>query len=343
MDSFSRRSFLKKSTLAAAGLAVGGDLALAARPAAALASHDKSQLLDKFQGVYNFLTTPFLSNYELDGDGVRKNVAYHAKARTKRMVIMVGGGLGELYHMDSDTQGALAEAAVAGSQGRLPVVVGAGGGFGQALKMARNAERAGADAVMIFPGRYPIENADGHYEYFRRVAESVDIPALAYPQRKFEFWADVLARLAELPNMIGFKDGTGGITTGQDLSTLIPKRLLWVAEGEGHAMQAYPFGCRAYTTAVATFVPEASRVFWEAGVAGKMEEMKRIYDERIEPVMKVRSLREGYGASGIKVALEELGRAGGPVLPPGTQVLPEDRAKLGEIVRKYAEKPSYAN
>ena len=86
-------------------------------------------------------------------------------------------------------------------------------------------------------------------------------------------------------------------------------------------------------------VPEASRVFWEAGVAGKMEEMKRIYDERIEPVMKVRSLREGYGASGIKVALEELGRAGGPVLPPGTQVLPEDRAKLGEIVRKYAEKP----
>ena len=98
----------------------GRDLALAARPAAALASHDKSQLLDKFQGVYNFLTTPFLSNYELDGDGVRKNVAYHAKARTKRMVIMVGGGLGELYHMDSDTQGALAEAAVAGSQGRCP-------------------------------------------------------------------------------------------------------------------------------------------------------------------------------------------------------------------------------
>ena len=343
MNSFSRRSFLKNSTLAAAGLVVGGDLGLAGRPAALLAGHDKSPLLERFQGVYNFLTTPFLSNYQLDADGVRRNVAYHARARTKHMVIMVGGGLGELYSMEPDTQKGLAEAAVAGSQGRLPVVVGAGGGFGLALKMAKNAEQAGADAVMIFPGRPRMENAEGHYQYFRRVAESVDLPVLAYPQRKFEFWADVLARLSELPNVIGFKDGTGGITTGQALSSLIPKRLLWVAEGEGHAMQAYPFGCRAYTTAVATFVPEASRAFWEAGVSGRTEEMKRIHDRRIEPVMKVRSLREGYGLSGIKVALEELGRAGGPVLPPGTPVVPEDRAKLREIVHKYAENPSYGD
>lgn len=339
MRPFSRRSFLKKSTVAAVGLAVGENLGTAVAEARTPAAHDRARLLEKFQGVYNFLTTPLLSSYQLDSDGVRKNVAFHAEAGSKHMVIMVGGGLGELYRMSSDTQKALAESAVAGSQGRLPVVVGAGGGFGLALKMAGNAERAGADAVMIFPGRYPIENAAGHYEYFRRVAESVEIPVLAYPQRKFDFWADVMSRLAELPNVIGFKDGTGGIATGKALSSLIPKRLLWVAEGEGHAMQAYPFGCRAYTTAVATFVPEASRAFWEAGVSGNMEDVKRIYDQRIEPVMKVRSLRNGYGISGIKIALEELGRAGGPVFPPGTQVQPEDRAELGEIARKYAEQP----
>lgn len=309
---------------------------LLSRPLSAPGSW-KEELFERLQGVHNFLTTPFLANYDLDVEGVRGNVAYHARASTRNMVIVVGGGLGELHRLGPDEQKALAEAAVAGARGRLPVVVGGGGGFGLALEMARNAQNARADALLLFPVCHPYEDAEGQYEYFRKVATSVDIPVLLYPQGQFDFWPEVLALLAELPNVIGFKDGTGGTRTGKALNSMIPNRLLWIAEGETHALKAVPFGARAYTSAVATFVPEATRAFWQAGVSGDSTRMREIYATHIEPVMKVRSHRKGYGISGIKVAPEALGRAGGPVRPPGTQVLTEDRAKIGEIARKYSE------
>ena len=51
----------------------------------------------------------------------------------------------------------------------------------------------------------------------------------------------------------------------------------------------------------------------------------------------VRAVKPGYHVSGIKVALEVLGRAGGPVRPPGRLVSAEDRPKIAAIARKYAE------
>jgi dihydrodipicolinate synthase/N-acetylneuraminate lyase len=112
---------------------------------------------------------------------------------------------------------------------------------------------------------------------------------------------------------------------------------VWIAEGETHALEALPAGSRAYTTAVATFVPAACREFWKLGVAGDRAGMEAVLKKRIEPIVKVRGVKSGYGVSGIKVALEALGRSGGIVRPPGMQVQPEDRAVIAEIARNHSE------
>ena len=98
-----------------------------------------------------------------------------------------------------------------------------------------------------------------------------------------------------------------------------------------------PAGARAYTTAVAVFVPTACREFWRHGVAGRVDEMNSVLKTKIEPVLVLRGVKPGYGISGIKVGLEALGRAGGPVRPPGTPVAEEDREKIAEIARRYSE------
>jgi 5-dehydro-4-deoxyglucarate dehydratase len=294
-------------------------------------------LLRKLQGVHNFLTTPFHPNYDLDAEGLRKNVAHHATSGVQDMTIVVGGGLGELFTLDAHEQKAMAEAAVAGAEGRLPVVVGAGGGYGTALRMARNAVQAGADALLLFSPPYGSRDPEGAYQYFKAVAESVSIGVLLYPRGKEEHWAATIRRLAEIPNVIGFKDASGGVEIGKSLGELIPDRFLWVAEGEGHAAKALPAGGRGYTTAVAVFVPKACREFWRHGVAGRVAEMNAVLREKIEPVVRLRSVKPGYGISAIKVALEALGRAGGPVRPPGTAVRSEDRERIAKIARKFSE------
>lgn len=300
-----------------------------------------AELREALRGVHNFLTTPFRADLSLDADGLRRNVAYHASRDASHepggMTVVAGGGLGELFTMDAAEQRVMADAAVAGSAGRLPVVVGAGGGYRLAMRMAENAEKAGADAILLFSPPYGAESADGAYAYFRAVAESVRLGVIAYPRGKEEYWPEVLKRLAGIPNVIGFKDPTGGTSIGQALGSLIEERLLWIAEGEAHALDALPAGSRAYTTAVATFVPNACREFFKHGIAGERAKMRATLESRIDPVVRVRSLRPAYGISGIKVALEALGRAGGPVRPPGTNVAREDRETIAGIAHKCSE------
>jgi dihydrodipicolinate synthase/N-acetylneuraminate lyase len=137
--------------------------------------------------------------------------------------------------------------------------------------------------------------------------------------------------------VLGFKGGDIGL--GRDLGSLLPDRLVWVAEGENPALDAFPAGARAFSSPVAAFVPDACHEFWKSGVAGDRRGTREILRTRIEPILKVRTVKPGYGISGLKVALEALGRAGGPVRPPGTPVLDEDRPVIAELARKHSEAP----
>jgi dihydrodipicolinate synthase/N-acetylneuraminate lyase len=219
----------------------------------------------------------------LDTKGLQKNVAHHARAAVGDMTIVVGGGLGELFTLDADEQKAMAEAAVAGAQGTLPVVVGAGGGYGAALRMARNAQQAGADAVLLFSSPYGSEDAEGAYRYFKDVADAVKIGVILYPRGQEEHWPATIRRLAETPNVIGFKDPSGEIAAGKSLGALVPDDFLWIAEGEEHAVKVFPVGARAYTSAVAVFAPKACRQFWEAGVSGRLDQDERSSSREDQP------------------------------------------------------------
>ncbi len=161
---------------------------------------------------------------------------------------------------------------------------------------------------------------------------------MAYPCGKGDFWPDVLKRLVKLPNVMGMKDSSGDVKFSQALGSLVGEEFLWVAGGEGHAQKTLPAGGRAYTSTVATFVPTACHESWQHGVASDSKRMQAVYNMRIAPIVKLREVKPGYGISGIKVALEALGRAGGPVRPPYTQVQKEDRETIAAIARKHAEK-----
>ncbi len=334
MNPISRRQAIGRMAIAGA-LLTGWRKSAVATPKSSASRRNMDELRNALLGVHNFVITPFHANYDLDAEGLRRNVAYHTKLAPSPVV--VGAGFGELFTLDLDEHRAVAAAAVAGGQRRMPVVVGVGGGYRLALRMARAAEESGADAILLFAPPYGSESAEGAYQYFRDVARSVKIGVILYPRGKEDYWPGVIKRLSEVPNVIGFKDASGGVTVGQALGPLIRDRLLWIAEGERHAMDAVRLGARAYTSPISDLIPGTCREFWQLGTAGDVDGMKEIFASRIEPLLQIRSVKPGYGLSGIKVALEALGRAGGPVRPPGTQVLPEDRAAIGELARKYAE------
>ena len=166
----------RRVVLRGLGLAVGSLPVVRRRSARAnskrTASGKKNELVSRLKGVHNFLTTPFLSNYKLDADGLYGNVLAHARANPEKMVVVVAGGLGELFSLSVVEHAELVDAAVRGAQGKMPVVAGVGGGYGNALAMARNAQKAGVDAILIFASPYACDGAEG---------------ALSFPARRGQF------------------------------------------------------------------------------------------------------------------------------------------------------------
>ena len=300
-----------------------------------------NDLRQSLRGVHSYLPTPFQANLEINPEGMLQNAAFCAEAGIKPLSLVVAAGLGELFSLGFEEHREVVSAAATGAAGRLPVVAGVRGGYRFAVRMARNAEEAGADAILIFPPPGGPQTLEGQRRYFTEIAQSVAIGVLIYPRTQRDDWSSLLEELADLPNVMGFKDGSRGIDLGRSLGPRARKRLVWTARGEEHALQALPAGATAYATSFASLAPGACHEFWRLGTKGDAKGMENLYRERIAPLAAIRrqlplpDRSPGFGVAAIKAALEALGRAGGSVRPPKLPVGPT--AGIAEIAARYSE------
>ena len=91
----SRRRFVKELAVAAGTLALSPETSAQSAPVAGMV-RKKQELIQALQGVHNFMVTTFHPDFELDSEGLRRNVADHAHGYHEKMTIVVAGGLGEL-------------------------------------------------------------------------------------------------------------------------------------------------------------------------------------------------------------------------------------------------------
>jgi len=299
-------------------------------------------LIDTLRGVHCYLPTPFDSNLQIDTKGMKRNVSLLAQNGLNNLSFVVTGGLGELFTLDIEEHEAVVKAAVQGAAGKHRIIAGIRGGYKFALTMARNAEKSGADAILIFSPPGGPQTIEGQERYFKDIANSVNIGVFVYPRpTQKNYWPTLIQRLVTQPNILGFKDGTGGISFGRSLGSLVRDRFIWTAKGETHALQALTAGAQAYATAFGSLMPRACITFWKYGLKGNIKGMETILNKRIQPLEKICHLLPfpdappGFGVAGIKTALEALGRAGGPVRPPKLQV--EKKSAIAAIAVKYGE------
>ena len=155
------------------------------------------------------------------------------------------------------------------------MIAGAGSNStAEAIGLARHAKEVGATAVLSVTPYYNRPNQEGLYRHYAAIAEAVDIPLVVYnvPSRtSVDIANDTLARLSQLPNIVGIKDATGDLPRaslqrlmgGPDwvmLSGDDPSALGYVAHG-GH-------GCISVTANVA---PQACAAFYDALLSGDWE------------------------------------------------------------------------
>src|SRR5512147_1349112 len=127
-------------------------------------------------------------------------------------VLFAAGGTGEFFSLEPQEYAAVVKTAVETCRGRVPIVAGAGGGTSLAIRYAQEAERLGAQGVLLLPHYLTEASQEGLVAHVEAVCRSVKIGVVVYNRGACRLTPASLLKLAErCPNLVGFKDGIGDI------------------------------------------------------------------------------------------------------------------------------------
>jgi 5-dehydro-4-deoxyglucarate dehydratase len=129
--------------------------------------------ISTLRGVFGFPVTPFSSNLSLDLDALDRNV--DNMAGHPFCAIVAAGGTGELYSMSVDEIEQVIAKTVKAVKGRMPVVAGTGFNLPLGMEIARRAQKAGADCILVLPPYYVAAPEDGLFAYYESIGRAAAI------------------------------------------------------------------------------------------------------------------------------------------------------------------------
>ncbi|GAA3839783.1 5-dehydro-4-deoxyglucarate dehydratase [Streptomyces coacervatus] len=285
------------------------------------------------RGVLSFPLTSFTDDGSLDLDAYRAYL--EGQLATGPGAVFPACGTGEFSALDEDEYRQVVTVAVEVADGRIPVVAGIGYGWAQALRFARIAEEAGADAALVLPHYLLNAPQDGLVEQVRRIAAGTGIPLIVYQRDQVAFSVESLRRIAEISTVIGLKDGHSDLDRLQRLTLNSPDHLLFfngAATAEIQARAYATVGVPAYSSAVHAFAPEIANAFFAALQSGDDNTVDDLLRDFYVPLVELRDRVPGYAVSLVKAAARLRGRPVGPVRAPLTDPGPQDLAELEKLL-----------
>ncbi|HZY18100.1 MAG TPA: 5-dehydro-4-deoxyglucarate dehydratase [Ramlibacter sp.] len=253
-------------------------------------------------------------------------------------VLFAAGGTGEFFSLEPSEFSQVVRTAADTCRGRVPIVAGAGGGTTLAIRYAQEAERNGAQGVLLLPHYLTEASQDGLVAHVEAVCRSVKIGVIVYNRGATRLTADSLARLAErCPNLIGFKDGLGDIERIVSIRQKLGDRFVYIGGMPTHEVYANAYkalGVPTYSSAVFNFIPRTAIEFYNAYASGDTATTSRLLNEFFLPYLEIRNKGEGYAVSIVKAGATVAGHSAGPVRPPLSDLKPAEVEQLTTLIRK---------
>lgn len=296
-----------------------------------------SNVVKSWKGVFGFPVTPLKLDLSLDLDALRKNVEW--MTRNPFCAFVCAGGTGELYSLTADEVGEITRASVEACQGRMHVVAGTGFNVPIGIDMAKQAEKAGAHALLILPPYYQNPPEEGLYQYYESIAGATSLPVLIYSREWAVFSPKNVEELAKrIPNLQGWKDGQGDARKYQRIMNAVGDRLAWFGGiGDDCVPGYFAVGVQAYTSSISNIAPMLSLMLAEAGMKRDFAKLNELMAKYVHPLYAIRDRLRGYEVSVMKEAMEILGMPAGPVRPPLVNTRPQDVEDVRKLMKVYED------
>jgi 5-dehydro-4-deoxyglucarate dehydratase len=238
-----------------------------------MAATSPETLKARLRGPLAFPITPYSADGSVDLSAVRRNAEWLPERGI--VALVAPSGTGEIFGLSPEEVSAVTAATVEAVNGRVPVIASVAFNARTGAELARRAEAAGADGVLVMPPYYATPDPRGLLAYYRQIATATSLGVLPYARDAAAFTPDLVEQLArEVPNLIAFKDGRGDVRLFQRLrehvnETLGSQRLAWLAGVGDDLVGAYfAAGAEGFTSSLACFWPEASVELYRLASSG---------------------------------------------------------------------------
>ncbi len=233
----------------------------------------------EWKGVMPAVTTKFTSDDKLDLEMFSTNI--NAQLDAGVSAIILGGSLGEASTLSNEEKEQLVKHTVESCQGRVPVVMNiAERATKQAVTLAENAQKWGAEGLMLLP---PMQYKATDYEvmaYFEAIAKSTDLPIMIYNNPvdyKIEVTLEMFERLLKLDNIKAVKESTRDISNVSRIKNSFGDRLKILCGVDTLALESLAMGADGWVAGLVCAFPAETVAIFKLAKAGRMEEAIAIY------------------------------------------------------------------
>lgn len=255
--------------------------------------------------------------------------------------LFAAGGTGEFFSLTPQEFPEIIKTAVDTCKGQVPILAGVGGPTRVAAAYAKEAEKAGAQGLLLLPHYLTEASQDGLIEHVAEVCKATSLGVVVYNRANCRLTPDSLAKLADrCPNLIGFKDGIGDIELMVSIWRKMGDRFSYLGglpTAEVYAAAYKAIGTPVYSSAVFNFVPQLAMDFYHAVAADNFAEQNRMIDEFFLPYLEIRNRKAGYAVSIVKAGARLVGHDAGPVRAPLTDLTAEECDMLDKLIKKQAK------
>lgn len=219
------------------------------------------------------LVTPMFADGSVDFDSLSKLIEMHIESGTAAIVSM--GTTGESATLDMGEHCEVMRRTVEMAAGRIPVIGGTGSNSTtEAIELTRCAQQGGADACLLVAPYYNKPTQQGLYLHHKSIAESVDIPQILYnvPGRTVcDMLPETVARLAQIPNIIGIKEATGSLERMREILSCVPDDFDLYSGDDETGVEFMLEGGHGVISVTNNVAPKAMAAVCEAALAGDRE------------------------------------------------------------------------
>ena len=288
-----------------------------------------------FKGEGVAIITPFYEDGSVNYEAFAKMIEFQIANGTD--AIIVCGTTGEASTLSHEEHLDVIAYCVKQVAGRVPVIAGTGSNSTEtAIYLSTEAEKAGADGLLLVSPYYNKATQKGLYTHFKAIADSVKIPVILYniqgrtgvnitPDTIVKLWKDV-------DNIVGVKEASGNISQIAKIMQLSGGEIDLYSGNDDQIVPILSLGGKGVISVLSNIAPQETHDMCQLYFDGKVQESAK---EQLRAIPLIDALFCEVNPIPVKAAVNMMGLEAGPLRLPLTEMEDAHKEVLHQAMVSY--------